>query len=180
MRKDILSNVERRPVAKINRIYNQTLLKTKVDKTKAVDFGIEMDLNSKRTMLVLSYHLDIERQMVMLLSYYFAYRHNVKEIFELQELVFDELGFEKKRKLMKKLNFFNGDKEIYKKLEYLNFARNAIAHTPIYLIPQMNVYNEKVLTKKVITKIKDDYQELRRKFFAFDWALRKGLDIKHW
>ena len=180
MRKNILSNVERRPVAKINKIYNQTLLKTKMDKTKAVNSGVEMDLNSERTMLLLSYHLDIERQMVMLLSYYFAYRHNMKEIFELQELVFDELGFEKKRKLMKKLNFFNGDKEIYKKLEYLNLARNAVAHTPIYLTPKMKVYNKKVLTKKVITKIKSDYQELSLKFHAYDWALREGLDIKHW
>jgi hypothetical protein len=118
--------------------------------------------------------------MVMLLSYYFAYRHNRKEIWELQKLVLDELGFETKRKLMKKLKFFNGDNEVYKKIEYLNFARNAVAHTPIYLSPKMKVYHEKVLTKKVIIKIKNDYQELRRNFYAFDWALRKGLDIKHW
>jgi hypothetical protein len=180
MKKDTLSNVGYRPIARINKIYTQTLLKTKVDETKVDDSGIGIDLDSKRIMLVLSYHLDIEREMVMLLSYYFAYRHNRKEIWELQELVLDELGFEAKRKLMKKLKFFNGDKEVYKKIEYLNFARNAIAHTPTYLIPKMKVYNEKVLTKKVITKIKNDYQELRWKFYAFDWALRDGLDIKHW
>jgi hypothetical protein len=175
MKKDTLSNVAYRPIARINKIYAQSLLETKMD-----DCNTIMDLDSERIALVLSCHLDIERRMVMLLSHYFAYRHNKKEIWELQKLVLDEIGFETKRKLMKKLKFFNGDNEVYKKIEYLNFARNAVAHTPIYLSPKMKVYNEKVLTKKVITKIKNDYQKLKRKFYAFDWALREGLDIKHW
>lgn len=164
-----------RPITRINKIYNQALLETKADA-----YGTKINSKSESTALILSYHLDIERSMVMLLSYYFAYRHNKKEIWELQELVLGELGFETKRKLMKKLKFFNSDKDVYKKLEYLNLARNAVAHTPIYLEPKMKVYNKKVLTKIVITKIESDYHELRRKFYAFDWALREGLDIKHW
>ena len=115
--------------------------------------------------------------MTMLLSYYLAYRHNRKEIWELQDMVLDELGFEVKRKLIKKLRFFNGDNEVYKKLEYLNQARNAIAHTPFWKKPK--VHQDNVLTRKATIKIKRDYQELREKFRAFDWALRDGLDIKH-
>lgn len=101
MKKDTLSNVGWRPITKINKIYTQTLLETEVEETQVDGFGKGPALYSESTMLVFSCHLNIERSMVMLLSYYFAYRHNKKEIFELQELVLNELGFETKRKLIK-------------------------------------------------------------------------------
>lgn len=176
MNKDTLSKVVFRPVTKIKKIYSKTLMKNggNIPKEK-----IKLSTESGKRLLVLAYHANIDREMTMILSYYFAYRHNRKEIWELQELVFNELGFEIKRRLIKKLKFFNGDNSVQKTLKYLNQARNAVAHSPIWSNPRIKQSGEKALTKKVIFKIENDYQELHNKFMAFDFALREGLDIKH-
>jgi hypothetical protein len=143
MKKGSLSNAEYRPIAKINQIYTKTLLNTDNG-----TYGLGKDLHSQDRILVLAYHASMDREMTMLLSYYFSYRHNRKEIWELQDLVLDKLGFEIKRQLIKRLNFFNGDKEIYKKLAYLNHVRNAVAHSEIWENPTIKASNEKILTKK--------------------------------